>query len=1044
MDSNQKEILERVLLMMKYDSSKTLNENKKEIRVINEQLVAAPNPDWEGTYVNLPTSYYKKIPFFYYENKIKKPENLKTAPLPLPTIETVMHCKTNNRYGFAASTKGIGPVEMTEKDFKEKCKQARDFLTSYFVQGSDSDYPSVAIDYNGLPADATPLEGNTLSYVTSKWGDLPWKLIQPTKEYEKKYKNLQNISYENRGLDKPINNMSLQELSDYIGVSFTENNAGLILKSNTKNAIILFAKKIKNLSTQELINLSYKYPCLFLESNSKNGSISSGSKNLKDKIMLKGVQAMIIDFELYKRYDLEFAQNPEKFDNQPIRYPNWDNLIKYYGLYFLKDFKASADKVIEKFERGVKGKTEEGYPDYGSRYLNIQGALADMGYMEYYQLMNKITETFKKALEAYNKKNGTSYKVPLECGMSQQEISKRAKYSETWAYDNPIQKCDLLLSELRKKAYPEIKSYADITKEEEENKNASQKFLDERIKKEFLTINIDKRTWGYANENVNGQNVRLGPALTFMDETQVSKIVDYLLKNCIGQSYGQGTISGSENYYSKPLLGISVDPYQIPYCLRYDLIKEEENNNTEESETSIFKAIVKLAGIQKEQIRIMQTTYPDKPYLWQDYFQGEPGTYEYYKKNYYVYNAVRQHLIQDGNPNPTEKDVFEKIKYFTYDCIGSRDTLNKIAKGNWFYNGQRVGEYYADNKGYTKYKIPCTNKSWDKYGTIIQLGGMMLVAAATWGLGAGPAVAFWINILADSTLNAVSLKYSIEEQDPSKIKMDIAFLLLPFLFELGPVTKLFESMGKVNINQEALNSVISKFTSLGNNFTPQQVDALVKSMSSDEKFVVNIMMDGTNPQVQKYVTQISDGLKASVKSSAATKVILKSLKPVAFQLVIYLVPAATYFGKKIGLIKEKWKLTTGKEINEKELKILQLFYSSLSAEDALKVDKTLNENPQAIVTFVQSPQGQELYKGVTGISQMTPEEQNKSLNNLKEQHKKTIDRLRMMKEQYNQNVKPENQISTSSDSTNYQNTNFNDVMSWLDEDKKVVIDNLQK
>ena len=75
---------------------------------------------------------------------------------------------------------------------------------------------------------------------------------------------------------------------------------------------------------------------------------------------------------------------------------------------------------------------------------------------------------------------------------------------------------------------------------------------------------------------------------------------------------------------------------------------------------------------------------------------------------------------------------------------------------------------------------------------------------------------------------------------------------------------------------------------------------------------------------------------------------------------------------------------------------------------------------------------------------MTPEEQNKSLNNLKEQHKKTIDRLRMMKEQYNQNVKPENQISTSSDSTNYQNTNFNDVMSWLDEDKKVVIDNLQK
>jgi hypothetical protein len=34
MNSNQKEILERLLLMMKYDSSKTLNEN---IEIINEQ-----------------------------------------------------------------------------------------------------------------------------------------------------------------------------------------------------------------------------------------------------------------------------------------------------------------------------------------------------------------------------------------------------------------------------------------------------------------------------------------------------------------------------------------------------------------------------------------------------------------------------------------------------------------------------------------------------------------------------------------------------------------------------------------------------------------------------------------------------------------------------------------------------------------------------------------------------------------------------------------------------------------------------------------------
>lgn len=983
MDSNQKEILEKVLLMMKYDSSKTLNENKKEVKVINEQVY---NSDWDGTYVNRPTSDYK-LPWFYYENKVKKPENLKIKQIPLSTIERVMACKTKNRYGFAATYGGSGPVSIPMEDFKKQCEGLKRLFTSYYVQdGGMYTDDSIAIGDNSLPVDA-----NSYSYsIPSSW-DFVWKMIIPTVEYRDKYKTQQDISYKSGNSDKLVQNMSLKELSDFISYGFSESNARFGLTKEIKDAIIRFAKKIKSLSTEELINLSYKYPCLFVESNSKQASISTPNKVSKNKLLSQGVQAMIIDFELYKRYDVEYNENPEKFNYQPIRYPNWDNLIKYYGLDFLKDFKASADKVVERFEKGIKGRTQEGYPDYGSRYLNMQGALADMGYMKHYQLMNKITVTFQNALENYNKKNGTSYKVPLECGMSQQEIARKEKYNETWSYDNPIKECDLLLSELRKTAYPEINNYSQIETSKKESEEEAKKFLEERNKKEFINIDIDKRTWGYSDEDVKGQKVRLGPAVTFMNETQVSKIVSYLLKNCIEQSYTQGN-SGAEN---TSLYKISVDPYQIPYCLRYDLIKEEENNDTEESETSIFKAIVKLAGIQKEQIRIMQTTYPDKPYLWQDYFQGEPGTYEYYKKNYYVYNAVRQHLIQDGNPNPTEKDVFEKIKYFTYDCIGSRDTLNKIAKGNWFYNGQRVGEYYADNKGYTKYKIPCTNKTWDKYGMVIQLGGMMLVAAATWGLGAGPAVAFWVNLLTDSALNLVSLKYSIEEQDPSKIKMDIAFLLLPFLFEAGPIKKLFESMGKVTINQDALNSVISKFASLGNNFTPQQVEALVKSMSSDEKFVVNVMMDGTNPQVQRYVSQISDGLKASVKSGAKRKIVLKSLKPAVFTLAVYLTPVAVYLGKKLGLIKEKWKIATGTEIDEKSLKIIAAFVSNLSETDEKKVFDVITENPEILVKLAQSEEGKRLHKELTGVSyDMTPQIQNDietAQRNIKEKWNKLMD-----------------------------------------------------
>jgi hypothetical protein len=1002
MNSSQKEILERVLLMMKYDSSKTLNENVTEIFVINEQRY---NSDWDGKYVTAPSSTYANFDLPKYKNSQKSAKNLEVVKIGLGLAEGIMACKTKNKLVFGT---------ITNEKYVETCKQYKNLFTSYFVDSNGQ-----IIIENGLPIDPNTYGGTVGQMFTV------WQLVQPTTQYREKYKTQQEISYSTQGADKMVKNMSLKELSDYISYGFSQGNAKFGLNKNMKEAIILFAKKIKSLNTQELIKLSYKYPCLFVKDNLNKENVGKSGKVTKDEILSKGVQAMIIDFELYKRYDLEYTDNPEKFDYQPLKYPNWDNLIQNFGLSFLKDFKASADKVIERFERGVKGKTEEGYPDYGSLYLNIQGALADMGYMKHSQMADKITETFKKAIVQYNEKNGTTYKIPFGCNMTQKEIEQKLKYDETWSYDNPVKNCVSILSSLRLKAYPEIKTSEQISSEQKENEEQAKKFLEERIKKEFINIDIDKKTWGYPDEDVKGQNVRLGPALTLMNENQISKVVGYLLNNCISR-------------YT-----IDVDQYQIPYCLRYGLIKEEESDDNEK-ESSLFKAIVKLAGISKEQIRIMETSYPDKPYLWQDFFQGEPGTYEYYKKNYYVYNAVKQHLIQDGNPKPSENDVFDKIKYFTYDCIGSKDILNSIAKGNWFYNGKRVGEYYANEGGYTKYKIPCTNKIWDKYGMAIQLGGMMLVAAATWGLGAGPALAFWVNMLADSALNAVSLKYSIEEQDPSKIKMDIAFLLLPFLFEAGPVKKLFESMGKVTINQEALNSVISKFAALGNNFTPQQVESLVKSMSSDEKFIVNTMMDSTNPQVQKYVSQISDGLKASVKSSASTKAVLKSLKPVAFQLAIFAVPVATYFGKKLGLIKEKWKLATGKEINEKELKILELFYSSLSTEDSLKVDKVLSEKPQLIVNLVQSPQGEELYKGVTGISKMTPEEQLKSINNLKQEHQKTIERLRKMKEQYNQNVQPENQISTSSDSSNYGNTNFDEVMKWLDEDDKVVIDNLQK
>lgn len=259
----------------------------------------------------------------------------------------------------------------------------------------------------------------------------------------------------------------------------------------------------------------------------------------------------------------------------------------------------------------------------------------------------------------------------------------------------------------------------------------------------------------------------------------------------------------------------------------------------------------------------------------------------------------------------------EEIDYAFENCINDniiaffQGILDGKMKNK---QGQLVGKWYKDEKG-TPYmakwdstKIPCDTQFWMDYGLYIQVGGMIAVSLLTAGAGLTPALALLLELGADAALNLYSLKKSVDSQDEEAIKMDLAYVFLPFLMASAPVKSALKS---AKFGDETIKSVETKLKGLPPNATKTQVDDLLKNMKPEEQRLISeLKKEEYKGVVQQASKDVINGLKKTAKAP-----VIRKLSNPLINIIVYGAPAVAYLVKAVS---DTYKQKTGKSLTQEE------------------------------------------------------------------------------------------------------------------------------
>lgn len=319
---------------------------------------------------------------------------------------------------------------------------------------------------------------------------------------------------------------------------------------------------------------------------------------------------------------------------------------------------------------------------------------------------------------------------------------------------------------------------------------------------------------------------------------------------------------------------------------------------------------------------------------------------------------IKGEVLDKASGDPLIKKLFtqEAIDYALNNCDVEAVSafLQEITNGTKLNKqGNIVGKYYRNSKGqsfmakWDSPKIPCESAFWNEYGLYIQLGGMVAIALLSGGLGLGPSAAVFLEFAADTALNLYSLKKSVDAQDDDAIKMDLAYVFLPFLMAAGPVKAALKS---AKFGDEVIESVETKLKTLPPNATKTQVDDLLKNMTPQEQRVIDQL--GTEEYkdvVQKASKDIVDGLKKTADAP-----IIRKLSNPLVNILVYGAPAGAFFVKKIS---DSFKQKTGKSLTQKENELWGKALAFLDEESQSDLTTWMqNASKEQLLDIQNSPQ----------------------------------------------------------------------------------------
>ena len=887
MENNKKELLERVLLLMKYDNKDTLSENISKVKVLTEQ----PNP-----------------------NKVPKNQSDKDA---------IKNCK-------------MQPRNYTWSGFAPKNKESVD----KFCSSLQSNYPSF---YSKTPSTTNPNPQTTPKpQVLTKETLRKYSIEQLINLYVSNTGKGESRVSAGTSKDniitvfaEKVSQLSLEELKNLINKNPKVFKSSLSFKDNTIS------------TPTELKDFKYnvdKYGPLILlvdyevwEKKLKQYNKNPKSFNYQPPIQ-PNWKDLIDKFKLSSLIQYQYSPSQfvtkEKQEQQGLKgytekgYPEYGDKILDIQ-YALVQLGLMEDKDVVKppYTWGKNYKWHKVLSDY------INDGNYNFGYEMGFDETNPNKENDINSIikSLVNKSSSGTWSVGSEDISGYNQIS------------------DLMLSWLRANAYSNIPPDDVLSEKGDTQKDKKEKFETSVKDSKFLKISIydvngkiipiysrgddpDLPTYSLESEGFElpPQTINLGPVFSILTDEQVKTLVDWLSEWCTepvevnGVKYGRKIVTegGRGLNFDNDLFSSFPDFIKqtleneslYPNCV-VDFANKETNGD-------VGKWMIKFLKLPEDQIDLLLQFYPEDYDLIQTYLPGAPGSKDFYLNSPLVKNAVKMHISKNPGSqlgimsslyagttdtgdypidNITDSVVESTIKKLLKDCPGMNKELKTIASGQREFKGYIVGQYYSSlPSGYVNYTIPCPDEWWDENGWKITMGGVLLASLvfppAFAALGIELELAILARMSVDIGLNVYSAYRNKLAGNEEMAKIDLASAMLSFIVDTPGFEKKFLS----GYGDFAELEVFNKLKKANPN-TGVKMRNFVTSLSKVERRHLYDIINTPRfmRQVQVYGKDILDKWLKNQFGSQWKNIVVKLFRDVGVKLPIIFSPMMLNMGYKM-------------------------------------------------------------------------------------------------------------------------------------------------
>jgi hypothetical protein len=268
--------------------------------------------------------------------------------------------------------------------------------------------------------------------------------------------------------------------------------------------------------------------------------------------------------------------------------------------------------------------------------------------------------------------------------------------------------------------------------------------------------------------------------------------------------------------------------------------------------------------------------------------------------------------------------------------------------------------------------IPCTNEFWEKWGGYIQIGTIVGAAILSAGLSLGPTAAFILEATVDTAVNYYALKKSVEKGDKSEIKMNLAYLMLPFLMRT-PIVK--QGLVRLKYGSKTIESVESKLNQLRPGASKSEINQAINAMTNEEKAVlVGLQKPGMKKVIESATQDTINGLKQGVKMANVS-----NLSEPIINLFVYTAPVGKNLLDNISELKQKYRNQLKRQPTNVELKIWAAVKEKLKQQKEEELFNKLINSPE-FKKIAESRQMETAKQTVSGFEGKKTEEVKQDLS----------------------------------------------------------------